>query len=239
VPPSLLPNIQYAFIGQAWSISLEWQFYFVAPFLFYAIQKKKPVLTFFLLGISCFLYYLFKSTPQGFLFTQVPFFFLVILSFYMWKNYRSIVFFSEQQWALVMPVAVVLTLLFTHELATTLWVLVFLIVISLEENDKLVLEKIICRLLNNKVMLYLGKISYSVYLCHIFVMYGVMYFLGHFFPELEQLSYLALLLILVLSLTILVAHLLYDWVEKPFIKLGKRMFATQPAFDKAFYKESL
>jgi peptidoglycan/LPS O-acetylase OafA/YrhL len=47
-----------------------------------------------------------------------------------------------------------------------------------------------------------------------------------------------LLLVLVLSLTILVAHLLYDWVEKPFIKLGKRMFATQPAIGKAFYKES-
>ena len=238
VPPSLLPNSQYAFIGQAWSISLEWQFYFVAPFLFYAIQKKKPVLTFFLLGISCFFYYLFKSTPQGFLFSQVPFFFLGILSFYMWKNYRCIVSFSEQQWGLVMPVAVALTLLFTHEIPTTLWVLVFVSVISLQENSELVLEKIICRLLNNKVMLYLGKISYSVYLCHIFVMYGVMYCLGHFFPELEQLSYLALLLILVFSLTILVAHLLYDWVEKPFIKLGKRMLATQPAFGKASYKES-
>jgi peptidoglycan/LPS O-acetylase OafA/YrhL len=226
VPPSLLPNSQYAFIGQAWSISLEWQFYFVAPFLFHAIQKKKPVLTFFLLGISCFLYYLFKSTPQGFLFSQVPFFFLGILSFYMWKNYRSLVSLSEKQWALVMPVAVVLTLLFTHEIPTTLWVLVFLSVVSLEENGKLVVEKIICRLLNNKVMLYLGKISYSVYLCHIFVMYGVMYCLEHFFPELEQLSYLALLLVLVLSLTIVVAHLLYSWVEKPFIKLGKRMFAT-------------
>jgi peptidoglycan/LPS O-acetylase OafA/YrhL len=69
-------------------------------------------------------------------------------------------------------------------------------------------------------------------------MYGVMYCLERFFPELKQLSYLALLLVLVLSLTILVAHLLYDWVEKPFIKLGKRMFATQPAFGKAFYKES-
>ena len=129
VPPSLLPNSQYAFIGQAWSISLEWQFYFVAPFLFYAIQKKKPVLTFFLLGSSCFFYYLFKSTPQGFLFSQVPLFFLGILSFYIWKNYRSIVSLSEQQWALVMPVAVVLTWLFTHELPTTLWVLVFLSVI--------------------------------------------------------------------------------------------------------------
>jgi peptidoglycan/LPS O-acetylase OafA/YrhL len=169
---------------------------------------------------------LFKSTPQGFLFSQVPFFFLGILSFYMWKNYRSLVSLSEKQWALVMPVAVVLTLLFTHEIPTTLWVLVFLSVVSLEENGKLVVEKIICRLLNNKVMLYLGKISYSVYLCHIFVMYGVMYCLEHFFPELEQLSYLALLLVLVLSLTIVVAHLLYSWVEKPFIKLGKRMFAT-------------
>jgi peptidoglycan/LPS O-acetylase OafA/YrhL len=236
VPDSLLSNSQFAFIGQAWSISLEWQFYLVAPFLFYAIHKKKPVLTFFLLGISCLSYYLFKSAAQGFLFTQIPFFFLGILSFYIWKNYPSIVSFSDQQWALVMPVGVVLTLLFTHEIPTTLWVLVFLSILSLQENGKLVLENIVCRLLNNRVMLYLGRISYSMYLCHVIVMYGVMYCLERFFPELQQLHYLALLLVLVLSLTILFAHLIYYSVEKPFIKLGKGMFVTQSILDSSSNK---
>jgi peptidoglycan/LPS O-acetylase OafA/YrhL len=231
VPSSLLPNSQYAFIGQAWSISLEWQFYLVAPLLFYSIQKKKPVLTCFLLGMSCLSYYLFKDAAQGFLFTQIPFFFLGILSFFIWKNYRNIISLSEKQWTLVMPVGVVLTLLFTHEIQTTLWALVFLSILSLQENRKLGVESTVCRLLNHKVMLYFGRISYSIYLCHIIVMYGVMYCLGYFFPNLEQLSYLALLLLLVISLTIVFAHLLYDSVEKPFMKLGKRLFSPRADFD--------
>lgn len=33
VPPALLPSSDFAFLGQAWSISLEWQFYLIAPFV--------------------------------------------------------------------------------------------------------------------------------------------------------------------------------------------------------------
>ena len=35
VPDRLLPFSDYAFLGQAWSISLEWQFYLIAPIFFY------------------------------------------------------------------------------------------------------------------------------------------------------------------------------------------------------------
>jgi peptidoglycan/LPS O-acetylase OafA/YrhL len=31
IPDSLLPNANYAILGQAWSLSLEWQFYVLAP----------------------------------------------------------------------------------------------------------------------------------------------------------------------------------------------------------------
>ncbi len=37
IPPDALPNSSFAILGQAWSISPEWQFYLLAPVLFAAL----------------------------------------------------------------------------------------------------------------------------------------------------------------------------------------------------------
>lgn len=44
VDQRLLPNSAYAFLGTAWSISLEWQFYLIAPLVVLALMRQ-PVIT--------------------------------------------------------------------------------------------------------------------------------------------------------------------------------------------------
>ena len=39
VPDWILPSSNYGVLGQAWSLSLEWQFYLIAPFLLSALAK--------------------------------------------------------------------------------------------------------------------------------------------------------------------------------------------------------
>jgi peptidoglycan/LPS O-acetylase OafA/YrhL len=79
------------------------------------------------------------------------------------------------------------------------------------------------KLLNTKPLLFLGKISYSIYLMHwIFVVFVMDYWdkLINLFPN----FYLGfgLLLLAVIIATILSATLLYNFVEKPFINIAKK-----------------
>lgn len=42
VPESILRSTSYAFMGQAWSLTLEWQFYLSVPLFYYFISKCRP-----------------------------------------------------------------------------------------------------------------------------------------------------------------------------------------------------
>ena len=44
LPNSVLPQSEYMFLGPAWSLSLEWQFYFLAPIWIWALRRF-PLLT--------------------------------------------------------------------------------------------------------------------------------------------------------------------------------------------------
>ena len=50
VPPWLLPSSTYALIPPAWSVSVEWQFYLVAPLLFGLLRKSVAAISGLLVG---------------------------------------------------------------------------------------------------------------------------------------------------------------------------------------------
>ena len=79
------------------------------------------------------------------------------------------------------------------------------------------------KILTNGLWLFLGKISYSVYLAHWLVVVHVMKYWDHYiamFPNFN-LGFLCLLLLVIL-ITITCATLMYYFIEKPFINLAKR-----------------
>ena len=72
-------------------------------------------------------------------------------------------------------------------------------------------------------MLYLGKISYSLYLSHFMVIIVCQYLILRYQPELTQQQHLATLAVVTLVVTMLGSHWLYRHVETPGIRLGKRL----------------
>ena len=69
-------------------------------------------------------------------------------------------------------------------------------------------------LLRNKYLLYLGKISYSLYLYHIISLFSLMYMLHEILP-------LPIILIFSLILSFILAMISYLFVEKFAFRIGK------------------
>ena len=72
------------------------------------------------------------------------------------------------------------------------------------------------QLLNLRPVLWLGRVSYSIYLMHTLVLLSVVHLLGNLVP-------VWLLVICCIPLTLLASEGFYRWVELPAIRLGRRL----------------
>lgn len=77
--------------------------------------------------------------------------------------------------------------------------------------------------LQNRVLVYIGKISYSIYLLQGAVMFGCLYVVDHAFPEMYGKLSLYVTLPAIAALTILASTVTYRWVEVPAQRLGRRI----------------
>src|SRR5690606_17743270 len=90
VPAAILPNSGYAFIGQAWSISLEWQFYLIAPFAIAFFKKPKSVLwAIAMVSLALVLMLYGREASKGFIGAHMHFFLIGALSFYALRLLRD------------------------------------------------------------------------------------------------------------------------------------------------------
>lgn len=218
VPDGFLGNISHGILEPAWSISLEWQFYLVAPLIFYMVLRKK-----FFVGFICFFlvyaaFFILKhlgfSWGKSFLPFSFASFFVGIVSCYLYVsgNHRFCVFWA---FLLVFGGGVLSflkgTLWSGPHLALWIWSFVFLGVIFK--------NVFIVHFFERGVFLHFGKISYSVYLSHMPCLVAAQLILREFSEGLEY--EWVVLAPLTLFLTYFLSLFSYKYIELNGIRLGR------------------
>lgn len=233
VPESVLAFAPSTFVAPAWSISLEWQFYLVAPALLWTIRNRP-----WLLLPAVPLAYWATSLDQW----QYGAFVAVMIGFFLIGMAMRLVFdiLTGKQFPLggvavgLLCIAAYVAAVPDAEAALKMAVLaamlgVFFYLAAVEAGiAKGRLPQWIVRILaDNDIARELGKVSYSTYLCHIPMLSltaGTYFMLGG-----EGQAGLVVAVALGMVLTIPASFACYRWIEKPGIRLGKKVSGLAPA----------
>lgn len=233
IPNQVLPNSNTAFLVPAWAVSLEWQFYLIAPFLIWMVRRSLSlaILVFGLLLLSERLFADWSFGNESFLPLKFELFTIGIVSYYLYrfiKNHPQKVFRPFPGVALLAILGSVSLRWLDGELSQlclplTIWSIVFSAAIAqtLPVNQKM-LQKL-SNWLSHPVLQELGKISYSTYLIHFPIMWVVMWLALTINPDITGNTVLLFLVTAGSTLTLLLSFALFHWVEKPFAQLGKQI----------------
>jgi peptidoglycan/LPS O-acetylase OafA/YrhL len=219
VPETLLPRSSVAFIGQAWSISLEWQFYLIAPLLFLMLKRGGGP-AWLALSVVAGLGWLVRYSPpwnhwfpmDAFLPLKLLLFGLGIVSHEAWQTWHV----APERVAPALYGFGGLVLFFTLSIPLALWAVVLASALSSGGPLK--------RFLNSAPMQTLGRVSYSTYLGHMLVLWTLQPLILHFFPSMTAPQMLLALGIIGAPLILVLSLALYRWVEAPAIRFGRSHF---------------
>jgi peptidoglycan/LPS O-acetylase OafA/YrhL len=228
VPDAVLPESPGAFLDPAWSVSLEWQFYLVAPLAFSLAISARRSRRIALCAVCALVFIaakrLFPPVMYG---AALPFhleyFFLGAVSYFIYKRYSG-----EVRADTVFPIAGCLAIFLVGMggedrlklIPVALWVAFFGLIL---EHRSSLSWRILSSVFTNRVAQRLGRVSYSIYLSHMLVLVVLQYALLRWVPDLSRQTHLWMLLALTLTGTIAASVFLYRFLEAPGIWAGRML----------------
>ena len=223
------------YLGQLWSLSVEEFFYLFFPVGLYFLKRKNflayfialTILFFLLPGIKILFGGNSSNTDQNMLFwyfqtyNLTPFTLGAIAGYYYFllKKTPQVKAYIKQirlvgYMALLISVFVIVAGINFSYLTTSVYSLLFaLLIFCLSISDTHI------KLLNNPVIIYLGKISYGIYMLHpLAIVICIKLF---YFDTGSNLLTSVFLDVIVIVTTLFISAISYRFLEKPFLKLKK------------------
>jgi peptidoglycan/LPS O-acetylase OafA/YrhL len=233
VPDSVLPLSSWQILGPAWSLSLEWQFYLLAPLLVKLLRLNRVAeASAVTMLIACFALFRWRlpiawNQPAA-LPLSIHFFLLGILSRIHLPALEKLPRWTIPAVGFSLAVAV---RPLRYELL--MWTFFFTAVLMEEKPPRPL--TVIGRgadhafkwITRNRFVTSLGRCSYSTYLVHIPFLATVIWIGAHLFGIQSQRSTFVLMLAAMPFLALL-SQALYAFVESPFIRMGSQYAAVKP-----------
>ncbi|MBR1092290.1 acyltransferase [Bradyrhizobium manausense] len=222
-PTSFDATLPYTIVGQAWSISVEWQYYIIAPALVALVFGKFSLKRLVLLGllVTAFRFY-GRFAGAAFVGSQLHLFALGFLSLAVWTKASSKEHVSLAQLRAGSSLAgLFFSISFPHALPILVWIAALHIAIVGARNEVGTIEWIICSAMRRPTLQFLGRISYSLYISHMLVLMFCMSVAETFARP--PLAFAVLLLVLFVPLTIAVSAVFFNLIELPAMNLARRL----------------
>jgi peptidoglycan/LPS O-acetylase OafA/YrhL len=213
VPTNLLRDAEYAFIGQAWNISTEFQFYVIAPLLVWAIMQRGWVLagalaTAFVVAVLGHFY------PNNANLGAATLYFAIGVSSYFVIRYQTVIFSTRfRRMGFIAAASIASIALFAFEPAISAWIVFLSLVMPFYLNLTKVRP---LALFASRPMRWLGTLSYSIYLSHMVVMFSVVVLLNQ--VDLSAATYFVILMTATVIGATGLAYLINRYVEVPFAR---------------------
>lgn len=232
VPDSALPWSSVTFVGPAWTLSLEWQFYLVAPALIWAMRSRKWAAGVVLLAIVCAALYKWGALGSYNSYSTLPgglwLFVIGIASRLALPALRT----------LALPVVVITLAAFgaaileKELLPFSVWIAFLAYLSQTGKPAQGHLDGAVRRasnaLIGSQLATMLGQRSYSVYIIHMPMLKLALMLLP--LRTMTQEQALVGVGILGVALTLVASEVLYRFVERPMIRLGAQLSARRGSF---------
>ena len=226
ISDDVLPFSAYAFNIPAWSISLEWQFYLLAPFILMVVMRRR------LLVPAAIMLAAAEAAYRAGLFGHFyqPSFLLAASTYFAIGIACRLVYplaAASTSYALGIGAVIIILLLpiaGVPEACVLLWMLVYVgLIVGREGAPDSLYARLHRTLWENPILLYFGSRSYSIYLAHIPAISLCHFVWMRMKPMAGPMETFVGLSMMTVPVLMAAAELLYRGVERPGIELGTRI----------------
>lgn len=218
IADSFIPFAGTDVLGPAWSLTLEWQFYLVAPAMIWAFASKAwRLLAVCLIALGVVLMranVIGEYNLPNFLPASAHLFMIGIGCRLAFDELKKVTLGPE-----TLIVVALLGVLFPDLLWLAVWSAIYIYILNAEKWRTHPISRVVHAALESAPARYFGARSYSVYLLHLPILELMAWLIAtRLHPNV--MPFAAILFLFSAPLILIASDLMYRLVERPFIRLG-------------------